>query len=141
MMRMGSKLEELIGVKITVSDLARSLDFYTRLVGLKPTSPADAAAALQSRADFVEVAVNHSGSRRDAALVLMRRSGVAPNAQMAQMTWTMFKVTDVSAAISRLKAEGYDILSEATPYEGLTFGLARDPDGYVVEFLQAESAG
>jgi predicted enzyme related to lactoylglutathione lyase len=134
-MTLGSKPQELIITKITVSDLAKSLDFYTRVVGLKPTDPDEFEAARASSADFVEIGLNHAGSRSEAALMLIRRKGDTPTPESARRTWIAFKVPDVAAAIARVKAEGYEIRNEATPYEDLIFGIAQDPDGYTVEFL------
>jgi catechol 2,3-dioxygenase-like lactoylglutathione lyase family enzyme len=139
-MPLGSKLEELITAKITVGDLQRSYDFYTRLVGLKPTDPEEAAAGLKSTADFVEIGLNPSGSRRDPALMLIRRKGDAPDKASAQRTWIAFKTPDVAAAVARIKAAGFEVRNEATPYQDLTFGIVHDPDGYTVEFLAERMA-
>lgn len=140
MIRLGSTDHELISTKITVSDLERSLAFYTRVVGLKPTDAADAEQARTSTSDFVEISLNQTGSRRDASLVLIRRKGDIPTPSVARMTWVAFKVPDVAAAINRVKAAGYEIRNEATAYQGVTFGIVYDPDGYTVEFLEAENA-
>ena len=137
---LGSKLEEFITAKITVGDLQRSYDFYTDLVGLKPTDPEAAAAGLKSTADFVEIGLNPSGSRRDAALMLIRRKGDVPDKASAQRTWIAFKTSDVAATVARIKAAGFDVRNEATPYEDLTFGIVHDPDGYTVEFLAERPA-
>jgi len=137
---LGSKLEELITAKITVGDLQRSYDFYTGLVGLKPTDPELAEAGLKSTADFIEIGLNPSGSRRDPALMLIRRRGDVPDKASAQRTWIAFKTPDVAAAVARIKAAGFDVRNEATPYEDLTFGIVHDPDGYTVEFLAERPA-
>jgi catechol 2,3-dioxygenase-like lactoylglutathione lyase family enzyme len=134
-MPLGSKPHELIITKITVGDLAKSLDFYTRIVGLKPTDPDKYEASRTSTADFVEIGLNHAGKRAEAALMLIRRKGDTPTRESARRTWVAFKAPDVAAAIARIKAEGYEIRNEATPHEDLIFGIAYDPDGYTVEFL------
>jgi predicted enzyme related to lactoylglutathione lyase len=139
-MPLGSKLEELIIAKITVGDLQRSYDFYTRLVGLKPTDPEAAATGLKSTADFVEIGLNPSGSRRDPALMLIRREGDVPDKASAQRTWIAFKTADVAAAVARIEAAGFEVRNAATPYEDLTFGIVQDPDGYTVEFLAEREA-
>ena len=78
MLRIGSRPQEFILTKITVSDLRRSFDFYAQLVGLKPTSPETVEEDLASTAGFIELGLNLSGSRRDAALYLIRRTGIPP---------------------------------------------------------------
>jgi predicted enzyme related to lactoylglutathione lyase len=140
-MQLGTKPEELISAKITVGDLEKSYDFYTRLVGLQPTDPDQAAAARASAADFVEVSLNHSGSRRDPALLLIRRKGDVPDKVSARRTWIAFKTPDVAAAVKRIAAEGYEVRNQATPHGGLIFGIVYDPDGYTVEFLANGDGG
>jgi lactoylglutathione lyase len=52
----------------------------------------------------------------------------------------VFYVTDPKAAVDAIRADGLEITREATPIEtlgGAIVGLAKDPDGYVLEFLQA----
>jgi lactoylglutathione lyase len=52
----------------------------------------------------------------------------------------VFYVTDPKAVTERIRAEGLEITREPTPVEtlgGAIVGLAKDPDGYVIELLQA----
>jgi lactoylglutathione lyase len=52
----------------------------------------------------------------------------------------VFYVTDPKAVTERIRAEGLEITREPTPIDtldGAVVGLAKDPDGYVIELLQA----
>jgi lactoylglutathione lyase len=138
-MQFGSHPQEVLLAKITVSDLDKSIDFYTRVVGLKEVDLAGVAPPRDPAAAFEEVGLNYSGTRKDAQLVLVRRKGTTPRPESAELTWVAFKVPDVAAVIQRIRAEGLEIRSDAAAYGGITFGIARDPDGYVVELIQAPS--
>jgi len=55
----------------------------------------------------------------------------------------VFYVADPKAVANRIRAFGCEITREPTPIEtlnGAVVGLAKDPDGYVVELLQSPSA-
>jgi catechol 2,3-dioxygenase-like lactoylglutathione lyase family enzyme len=140
MPKLGTRTEELIYAKVTVGDLQRSYDFYTRVVGLKPTDPAKAQETLAAAPGFREVGLNQSGSPRDPAVMLIHRAGVAPDRAAASMTWIVFKTPSVAAAIQRLKDAGAEIRNAATPHDDVVFGIGFDPDGYTVEFLETPMA-
>src|SRR5262245_36248696 len=81
--RLGTKPQEMYLAKITVSDLNRSIDFYTKVIGLKlvtvgdmeppkPPAPGD------PEKEFVEVALNYTGSMAEPLFVLMKRRGKTP---------------------------------------------------------------
>ncbi|HEY3694446.1 VOC family protein [Phenylobacterium sp.] len=127
-MGIGSQASKVMLVKITVSDIDRSPDFYERVVGLKRVATeGEAPRSHDPKADFEEIGLNYSGSRRDAQVMPVRRMGLTATPEAAQLTWEVFKVPDVAAVLQRIRAAG------------LVFALARDPDGYVVELLQAPS--
>ena len=52
----------------------------------------------------------------------------------------VFYVTDPKGLIEAIRAEGLEITREAEPIEslgGAVVGLGKDPDGYVIELIQA----
>ena len=52
----------------------------------------------------------------------------------------VFYVADPVAVAKRIRAEGLEIVREPTPlpsFNNAIVGLAKDPDGYVIELLQA----
>jgi predicted enzyme related to lactoylglutathione lyase len=133
-------LDAMVGAKITVSDLRRSIDFYEKAVGLRPLTPGADTAALASTADFVELPLNHAGSRGAPQLFLIRKKGVAPTPPGAGQTMLVFQLSDVGAVMSRVKAAGYKVRFDKTVVNGMTFAIAYDPDGYQVEFLEAKGS-
>jgi predicted enzyme related to lactoylglutathione lyase len=131
--------EGLIGTKIVVSDLQRSVDFYEKVVGLQPMSAGADSAAVASTLPFIEIPLNQSASRRDPQLYLIRKKGVIPAPESAALTMLVFHVSDVAAVMARVKAGGYKVRFDTTVSKAATFGIAFDPDGYQVEFLQVKA--
>ena len=118
-------------VGIGVSDLKRSIDFYTRVIGMtklqKFTLPS-----------MDEMVVGFEG-RRGSAIVLMHwTDGSERNYQDLPIKIVLY-VPDPPAVADAIRAEGLEITREPTPIPELgdaVVGLAKDPDGYVIELLQ-----
>jgi predicted enzyme related to lactoylglutathione lyase len=141
---LGTTSSEVLFGKFTVSDLTRSYEFYTKVVGLKwavavgQKQPAPPQATAVQPA-FVEIPLNFSGSLADPFFVLVQRRGDKPTAESARLSWIGFKVPDAPAVILRAKTAGYEVVREA-PSVGpgvMSIGSIRDPDGYSVELIQA----
>ena len=122
--------ENLAAVGIGVSDIARSEDFYTRVLGMQ----------VQQRIELPhlrEVIVGYAG--RTSVVLMHWIDGSTPNYRNNPVKLVFF-VPDAKALIERIRAEGLPITREpeVTPaFNNMTIALAEDPDGYVVEFLQA----
>lgn len=120
----------LTAVGIGVSDLARSTDFYSRVLGMKQTAT--------FKLDYMdEIMLAHEG--RSAVVLMHYTDGSARNYRDNPVK-LVFYVTDPAGLIDRIRAEGLEITREPAPIESLgnaVVGLAKDPDGYVIELLQA----
>ena len=120
----------LTAVGIGVSDLARSEAFYRDVLGMKRTGT--------FHLDYMdEVMLAHEG--RSAVVLMHYTDGSARNYRDNPVK-LVFYVTDPKAAVEAIRADGLEVTREATPIEtlgGAIVGLAKDPDGYVLEFLQA----
>jgi catechol 2,3-dioxygenase-like lactoylglutathione lyase family enzyme len=141
---MGTKPSELLLSKITVSDLAKSLEFYTKVIGLKHAAarPGQPLPDPSGKADFIEIPLNYSGSLAEPFFVIQKRVGVTPTREAARLVVVGFKVPDTRAAIQRVKAAGYLVNREAREaVPGNVYGMVQDPDGYIIEFIQAPSVG
>jgi len=120
----------LTAVGIGVSDLARSEDFYTRVLGMKRT-------AVFNLAYMNEVMLAHEG--RSAVILMHYTDGRAVNYR-ANPVKLVFYVTDPKGLIERIRGEGLPITLEPAPNEalgGAVVGMGEDPDGYGVELIQA----
>jgi catechol 2,3-dioxygenase-like lactoylglutathione lyase family enzyme len=140
--RMGTKPQEMYLAKITVSDLQRSLEFYTKVVGLKlVTSPdmkvPEPPKASDPEKDFVEVALNYSGSMAEPLFVVMKRKGKTPPKEFASLVTIGFKVPSTKAVIDRAAQAGFQPLR---PFGGDGQpAFLTDPDGYGIELVQGRS--
>jgi len=123
----------LTAVGIGVSDLARSEDFYSRVLGMKRTG--------SFKLDYMdEIMLAHEG--RSAVVLMHYTDGSAPNYRDNPVK-LVFYVADPIALTERIRAEGLDITREPAPIEGLggaVVALGKDPDGYVIELIQAPAA-
>jgi lactoylglutathione lyase len=118
---------------IGVSDLKRSVDFYTRVLGMVETQT--------FKLPYMdEVVVAFPG--RTAVVLMHWTDGSARNYRDNPIK-LVFYVTDPKAVTEKIRAEGLEITREPTPIEtlgGAVVALAKDPDGYVIELLQAPPA-
>jgi len=140
--RMGTMPEELILTKITVADLNRSYDFYTKVVGLKAVSSPDIPISkLPQPGDpekaFIEIPLNFSGSMADPMFLLIKRRGVQPTPEGAGLVWIGFKVPSITTILARAAQLGIQPTRPFNAEGGMAF--LRDPDGYNVELVQTPS--
>ena len=114
---------------IGVSDLDRSADFYTRVLGMKVITTF-------KLAEMDEIIVGYEG--RGAALVLMHWTDGSARSYADNPVKIAIYVPDPVAAADAIRAEGLAVTREPTPFGagGPIVGFARDPDGYVIELLQ-----
>ena len=126
---MARAAENLGAVGIGVSDIARSEDFYTRVLGM----------SVQQRIDLPhlqEVVVGYEGRT---SVVLMHWLDGSERNYKANAVKLVFFVPDPKAVIAGIRADGLPIQREAEvmpDFHNMVIGLAEDPDGYVVELIE-----
>ena len=121
-------------VGIGVSDLDRSVDFYTRIFGMKKVWKL-------KLPHMHEVILNHEGGRGSSLVLMHYIDGTNPNYTNNPVK-LVFYVADPQEGVELIRREGLEIVREATPVPELrnaVVGLAKDPDGYLLEILQAEA--
>jgi catechol 2,3-dioxygenase-like lactoylglutathione lyase family enzyme len=142
---LGTSSPQVLLAKFTVSDLPKSYEFYTRVLGLKwalavgQQQPPAPGPANDAQPAFIEIPLNFTGSLADPFFVIVQQRGSKPTPKVAKMSWVGFKVPDAPAAIRRVKEAGYEVVRDA-PAVGpgvMSIGIVRDPDGYTVELIQA----
>ena len=115
---------------IGVSDLARSAEFYRTALGLKEIQT--------FKLPYMdEIVLAHEG--RTAVVLMHWTDGSNPNYRDLPVK-LVFYVTDPKAVAARVRAFGCEVTREPAPIPALgdaVVGLCKDPDGYVVELLQA----
>ena len=115
---------------ISVADLERAVDFYTRVLGMTVKQTF-------KLADMDEAVI---GFTRGSAIVLMQYTdGVARN-HAAFAGKLVFYFDDVKAVTERIRAEGLEIVREPakSDFGAALIAFAKDRDGYLLELLQAE---
>ena len=125
----------LTAMGIGVADLARSVDFYTRVLGLQQVMPL-------SLPDMDEVILGFPG--HPAAVVLMHWTDGSERNYTGNPAKLVFTVDDAAAIIESIRAEGLAVTREAAAVPelgGMIIAFATDPDGYVIELMQALAAG
>jgi lactoylglutathione lyase len=119
-------------VGIGVSDLNRSVDFYTGVFGMKKVWKL-------KLPHMHEMILNFEGGR-GASLVLMHYVDGSNPHYADNPVKLVFYVSEPRVCIEMIRKEGLEIIREATPVPELqnaVVGLAKDPDGYLLEILQA----
>ena len=120
-------------VGIGVSDLDRSADFYTRVLGMTETQRF-------KLPHMDEVIV---GFDKGASIALMHWTDGSQQHYRANPVKLVFYVSDAKAIAERIRADGLKVTREPAPLKGfgdMLISLAEDPDGYVVELLQQPAA-
>ncbi len=115
---------------IGVSDLKRSAEFYEHALGMK-------IGRRFKLAYMDEIVLSHEG--RNAVVLMHYTDGSNPNCKNLPIK-LVFYVQDPKAVAARIREMGCEVTREPTPvpeFDNALVGLAKDPDGYVVELLQA----
>lgn len=126
------KLNKVHHIAIIASDYARSLDFYTRVLGL------------------TVIAENYRSEREsyktdlalDGDYIIELFSFPSPPARVSRpeaagLRHLAFEVDDIDTAIRELDAKGIDHESVRTDgYTGKRFVFFQDPDGLPIEFYE-----
>jgi catechol 2,3-dioxygenase-like lactoylglutathione lyase family enzyme len=116
------------GLGIRVSDLERSKQFYTEVLGLK------VGARVPAQGDAVEYLLGLTGKIREDTLIVIRKGEVKPGA--TEFGTITLVVPNGRKMAERVVAAGY---TTARPIvDGTNF--VRDPDGYMIELYQRPSA-
>jgi lactoylglutathione lyase len=116
---------------IGVSDLERSADFYTRVLGMREL--------MKLNLGYMDEIIVGYG-RQGAAVALMHWTDGSNPSYADLPVKLVFYVPDPPAVAAAIRAEGLPILREPTPVPELgdaVVGLAKDPDGYVIELLES----
>ena len=117
-----------------VRDLDKSLDFYTRVLGMKVLRKTD-----YPEGRFTNTFVGYHGEDEGASLELTYNwDQQEPYQRGTAWGHIALKVADVYAASAYLKSEGVEFTKEPSPMKHGTRVIAfiKDPDGYSIELNQ-----
>ena len=125
--------QSLLGaVGIVVTDLKKSTDFYTRILGMKQT-------ASYNLANMDEVVLAHDNPRGSSLVLMQYKDGTKFTFPDPPMLKLVNYVADPKVVVDKIRAEGYKVTREPAPSAVLNntvLGFAKDPDGYDLEIIQ-----
>lgn len=119
--------------RIVVSNLERSLAFYTGLLGFKEVARAEF-----SNPDLTEVFLDDPGGA--VRFVLVHADGI-PVPSSPGWGPLIVQVDDVQAARDEIKDSGYELVVEPISVGPVDMLMVADPDGYLVEVLSPDAEG
>jgi lactoylglutathione lyase len=123
----------ILHTMLRVGDLQRSIDFYTRVLGMTLLRTTDRPDQKYSLA-FVGYASNPD----QAEIELTYNYGVEKYELGSAYGHIALQVEDAAAACARIKAAGGTVTREAGPVKGgsTVIAFVQDPDGYKIELIQ-----
>jgi lactoylglutathione lyase len=118
---------------LRVGDLQRSIDFYTRVLGMQLLRTTDRPDQKYSLAF-----VGFGSNPEHAEIELTYNYGVAQYEMGGAFGHIAIAVDDAVATCARVKAAGGTVTREAGPVKGGSTVIAflQDPDGYKIELIQ-----
>jgi lactoylglutathione lyase len=127
----------ILHTMLRVGDLKRSIDFYTRVLGMQLLRTTD-----RPEQKYSLAFVGYGDERTGAVLELTYNYGVESYDMGGAFGHIAIAVNDAAASCSAVKAAGGTVTREAGPVKGGTTVIAfvQDPDGYKIELIESTSA-
>jgi lactoylglutathione lyase len=121
---------------LRVGNLQRSIDFYTRMLGMKLLRTTD-----RPEQKYTLAFVGYGSNPEHAEIELTYNYGVASYDLGSAFGHIALAVKDVYKACEDIKKAGGNVTREAGPLKGGTSIIAfvQDPDGYKIELIQRDS--
>ena len=128
----------LLHTMLRVGDLQRSIDFYTRVLGMQLLRTTE-----RPEQKYSLAFVGYGSNPDHAEIELTYNHGVSSYELGTAFGHLALGMPDVYAACEKIRAAGGTITREPGPVKGGTTVIAfvQDPDGYKIELIQRESMG
>ncbi|MCV6588361.1 MAG: lactoylglutathione lyase [Marinobacterium sp.] len=122
----------LLHTMLRVTDLQRSIDFYTNVLGMTLLRSKD-----YPEGKFTLAFLGYGDESENTALELTHNWDTDSYELGTAYGHIAIEVDDVYAACDAIKARGGEVVREAGPMQHSTTVLAfvKDPDGYMIELL------
>jgi lactoylglutathione lyase len=123
---------------LRVGDMQRSVDFYSRMLGMRVLRTRDVP---EYKYSLTFLGFGEGNAEGGAELELTYNYGVSTYELGTAFGHLAIGVPDVAAACQRIRTEGGRVVREAGPVKGGTTVIAfvEDPDGYKIELIQREN--
>ena len=128
----------LLHTMLRVGDLQRSIDFYTRVLGMKLLRKSE-----NSEYKYTLAFVGYGDEKDEAVIELTYNWGVSEYELGSAYGHIALEADDIYATCDALRAAGAKITREPGPVKGGTTVIAfvEDPDGYKIELIAKKDAG
>ena len=126
-------MPRMLHTMLRTGDIKRSVDFYTRVMGMKLLRETD-----RPEQKYSLAFVGYDGEDKTSVIELTYNYGVDKYEQGSAFGHLAFAVDDVYKTCDAIKAAGGNVTREAGPVKGGTTVIAfvTDPDGYKIELIQ-----
>lgn len=129
----------ILHTMLRVGDLQRSIDFYTRVLGMRLLRTSD-----NPQYQYTLAFLGFGSNPEHAEIELTYNYGVSQYEMGTAYGHLAIAVPDAAAAVARIRAAGGVITREAGPVKGgsTVIAFVQDPDGYKIELIErAADAG
>ena len=128
----------ILHTMLRVGDLQRSIDFYTRVLGMKLLRKSE-----NSEYKYTLAFVGYGDEKDEAVIELTYNWGVSEYELGSAYGHIALEADDIYATCEALRAAGDKITREPGPVKGGTTVIAfvEDPDGYKIELIAKKDAG
>lgn len=128
----------ILHTMLRVGDLQRSIDFYTRVLGMTLLRKSE-----NSEYKYTLAFVGYGDEKDDAVIELTHNWGVSEYELGSAYGHIALEADDIYATCDALRAAGAKITREPGPVKGGTTVIAfvEDPDGYKIELIAKKDAG
>jgi lactoylglutathione lyase len=123
----------ILHTMLRVGDLARSIEFYTRVMGMRLLRTTD-----RPEQKYTLAFVGYDDEQHGAVLEPTYNYGVDRYDPGAGYGHVAIEVDDAAATCAAARAKGGTVTREAGPVKGGTTVIAflQDPDGYKIELIE-----
>ncbi len=121
---------------LRVGDMQRSVDFYTRVMGMQLLRTTD-----RPEQKYALAFVGYASNPEQAELELTYNYGVDRYEMGGAYGHVALGVADIHATCEQIRAKGGNITREPGPVKGgnTLIAFITDPDGYKIELIQRDS--
>ncbi|MDZ4076288.1 MAG: lactoylglutathione lyase [Hylemonella sp.] len=121
---------------LRVGDMQRSIDFYTRIMGMKLLRTTD-----RPEQKYALAFVGYASNPEQAELELTYNYGVETYDMGGAYGHVALGVDDIYATCDQIRAKGGNITREPGPVKGgdTLIAFITDPDGYKIELIQRDA--
>ncbi|PIJ51665.1 lactoylglutathione lyase [Erwinia sp. OLTSP20] len=127
----------LLHTMLRVGDLQRSIDFYTRVLGMRVLRQSE-----NTEYKYNLAFVGYSDESKGAVIELTYNWGVDNYELGTAYGHIALGVDDVAATCERIRQAGGNVTREAGPVKGgsTIIAFVEDPDGYKIELIEDKQA-